>query len=67
MPNTAPDRLLTRQVVSEMVGFKTTAIYAKIAAGEFPRPVKIGRCSRWSERAVAEWIEEQKARCQLAA
>ena len=67
MSNTAPDRLLTRQVVSEMVGFKTTALYAKISAGDFPKPVKIGRCSRWSERAVAQWIEEQKARCELAA
>lgn len=67
MSNTAPDRLLTRQVVSEMVGFKTTALYAKIASGDFPPPVKIGRCSRWSEQAVAQWIEEQKARCELAA
>lgn len=67
MTNTAPDRLLTRQAVSAMIGFQTTALYGKIAAGDFPRPVKIGRCSRWSERAVAAWVEEQKARCQLAA
>ena len=66
MLDKAPDRLLTRQAVSDLVGFQTTSLYCKIAAGEFPPPVKIGRCSRWSERAVADWIEEQKARCQLA-
>ena len=66
MTNTAPDRLLPRRAVIDMVGFATPTIYKKIAAGEFPRPVKIGCAARWSERAVADWIEEQKARCQLA-
>jgi prophage regulatory protein len=67
MSKTAPDRLLTRQTVIEMVGLATPTIYKKMTAGEFPRPIKIGRAARWSEQAVADWIEEQKARCELAA
>ncbi|MAX72980.1 MAG: hypothetical protein CMH66_04815 [Nioella sp.] len=67
MTETAHDRLLTRKDVSNRVGFQTTAIYEKMSKGDFPMPVKIGRAARWSERAIANWIEEQKARGQQPA
>lgn len=67
MTDTAPDRLLTRHAVIEMVGFATPTIYKKMAAGEFPRPLKIGRAARWSERDITAWIEARKADCQQAA
>ncbi|MBT2132499.1 helix-turn-helix transcriptional regulator [Aliiroseovarius lamellibrachiae] len=59
--NAHNDRLLTREDVISMVGFQIGAIYKKMAAGEFPKPVKIGRASRWSEHAIADWIEARKA------
>lgn len=62
MPNDEPDRLLKQRKVVDLVGFSRPTIYKKIADGKFPRPVKIGRASRWSERAISAWIEEQKAR-----
>ncbi|MBY6048316.1 helix-turn-helix transcriptional regulator [Vannielia litorea] len=63
----ASDRLLTRRDVSSMVGFAQSTIYKKMAAGEFPRPIKVKSAARWSERDVAAWIEEQKALSEQAA
>jgi prophage regulatory protein len=54
------DRLLPFAEVSKMVGLKRTAIYAAVAAGAFPRPLKIGKLSRWSERELAAWIKDLK-------
>jgi prophage regulatory protein len=45
--------------VKAMVGLGTTAIYALIKKGEFPKPVKIGRASRWVEQEIQEWIMER--------
>lgn len=54
------DRFLTCATVSEITGFGRAAIYKKVASGEFPRPIKIGRASRWSQREVGQWVEECK-------
>lgn len=55
------DRLLPLPAVIHATGFSAPTIYRKIATGEFPRPVKIGRASRWSENDVQIWIEARKA------
>jgi len=55
------DRLLPLPAVIYATGFSAPTIYRKIAAGEFPHPMKIGRASRWSENDVQNWIEAQKA------
>jgi prophage regulatory protein len=46
------DRGLTMREVKERTGLGKTKIYAMIKAGEFPRPGKFGKASRWSEIAV---------------
>ena len=54
---TLTDRLLTRRQVSERVGLGRSAIYDRMARGEFPRPIDLGpKCVRWSEREIEEWI-----------
>ncbi|WP_233493500.1 MULTISPECIES: helix-turn-helix transcriptional regulator [Ruegeria] len=55
------DRFLTCTSVSEITGFGRAAIYKKVASGDFPRPIKIGRASRWSQREVGQWVEDRKA------
>jgi prophage regulatory protein len=48
-----PERLLRFDAVSQMVGLKRTAIYAKIKLGEFPRPVPLGKRARaWKESEI---------------
>lgn len=65
MPTTDPaadasDRFWRRAAVCEETGLPTSTLYAKIAKGEFPRPVKIGsRAVAWRERDVKAW----KAQC----
>ena len=52
-------RLIRLPQVKTMVGLGTTAVYDKINKGEFPRPIKLGRSSRWVESEVQAWIFQQ--------
>lgn len=55
-----PGRILRLPAVMDRTGLRTTAIYAHIKAGTFPRPVKLGpKASGWLESEVNAWI----ARC----
>lgn len=55
------DRLIPFEEVAHQTGIGRTQLYEMIARGEFPRPYKRGRSSRWSERAVQDWIAAFKA------
>jgi prophage regulatory protein len=39
-------------------GMSRSWIYKEVAAGRFPKPVKIGCASGWSASAIDGWIEE---------
>ncbi|VVD99822.1 hypothetical protein PIN31115_02045 [Pandoraea iniqua] len=56
-----PERMLKLKDVIEQVGYGHTAIYARVKAGTFPAPVKIGYASRWPESEVQAWIAKQVA------
>ncbi len=50
-------RLLTVREVSEMTGLSRSTIYSMVAAGDFPKPVRIGaRAVRWHENEVRTFI-----------
>jgi prophage regulatory protein len=49
--------------VREKTGKSTSAIYADMAKGMFPRPVPLGdRAVGWLEHEVGAWIEAQRAK-----
>jgi prophage regulatory protein len=51
-------RILRIPEVLARTGLSRTSLYAKIAAGEFPRQVALGpRASGWREADVDRWIE----------
>ena len=53
------ERLIRLTEVKSRVGLGRSAIYAGIAKGSFPRPVKIGsRAVAWRETEISGWIEE---------
>lgn len=53
------DRILRRPEVQNRTGLPTSTLYAMIADGRFPRPVKIGkRAVGWLEGQVESWITE---------
>lgn len=52
--------LIRMPEVIKRTGIGRSAIYAAIAKGKFPPPVKIGeRASAWVEDEISEWIEER--------
>jgi prophage regulatory protein len=54
------ERLLRIDEVSSLVGLKRSAIYARVSANTFPKPVPLGqRCNVWPESAVRGWISER--------
>ena len=55
-------RILRRRQVEALIGLRRSAIYAAVAAGRFPRPIKLGpRCVGWLEHEVNGWIAERVA------
>ncbi|WP_082322116.1 helix-turn-helix transcriptional regulator [Variovorax paradoxus] len=58
LPTNSPALLRCPAVVA-LVGLSRSEIYRRMAAGTFPRPVKLGpRCSRWRAQEIGEWLEE---------
>jgi prophage regulatory protein len=54
------EKLLRLPGVVKQTGLRRAAIYARIAEGSFPPPVKIGtRAVAWPESEVQAWIAEQ--------
>lgn len=67
MPNsnkateTAGSALLAFVVLSQYVSMGRSRVYALIATGDFPAPIKVGRSSRWLKSEVDAWIATQAA------
>lgn len=54
------DRMLRRKEVEAITGRSRSAIYEGMAAGTFPKPVKIGtRAVAWPESVIRAWIAER--------
>ncbi|OZV01749.1 AlpA family transcriptional regulator [Enterobacter cloacae] len=51
--------LMDLKEVCRTVGFKKTAIYKWMNAGEFPKAIKIGSSVRWVSTEVEAWITEK--------
>jgi prophage regulatory protein len=50
-------KLLKRQEVEAMTGLARSTIYAWMAEGRFPKPVKIStRMCRWRSEDIEGWI-----------
>lgn len=50
-------RLIRRAEVTRLTGLGRSAIYQKIASGEFPTPIRLGaRAVAWQEHEVVRWI-----------
>ena len=57
----AIDPLLRRPEVEALTGLARATIYQRMAMGDFPRPVKIGRRAvAWPQSVIADWIENRK-------
>lgn len=57
----APQILRIKEVI-QRTGVPRSTVYAWIAVGDFPRPIKLGRRSvGWLEESVSAWIQSRSA------
>jgi prophage regulatory protein len=50
-------KLLNVNEVAERLGVCRASVYAFARRDDFPKQIKLGRCSRWSEDEVVAWVE----------
>ncbi|MDA8349703.1 MAG: AlpA family phage regulatory protein [Pseudomonadota bacterium] len=57
LPAPAFDRLIPLGDVERLTGLRSSALYLRVARGEFPTPLRVSaRCSRWRESEVIAWV-----------
>ena len=60
-----PEKHLRRPAAQEITGLSRSSIYALMARGDFPKPVKLtGKAVAWPESKIAGWLA---ARAKIAA
>ena len=61
-PPTTPARLLRLPAVMERTGLGKSSVYAGMAAGTFPTPVRLGtRGVAWKESEIDAWVNSLQA------
>jgi prophage regulatory protein len=61
LSNAAPTRILRLPGVIAVVGISRSNILKKTAAGEFPKPVRLGaRAVGWKESDVLAWLASRE-------
>ncbi|MBK7000978.1 MAG: AlpA family transcriptional regulator [Rhodoferax sp.] len=61
-PSTVKDRYLRLPDVEQQTGCKKSTVYGLMAAGKFPKNVKLTRrLSVWRESEIQQWIAGQSA------
>lgn len=54
--------LLSKSDVMKLLGVSDRTIEKMVAAGDFPPPIRLGKCARWAEAAVVAWLNEKVAK-----
>lgn len=50
---------IRRKALEAKLGLSCSTIYAMMAAGKFPRPVKLGRRAvGWREQDIVDWLNK---------
>lgn len=56
---TSDYRLVDMKYITELTGMTAKWFYSLIKDDRFPKPIKLGRSSRWRAIDVHKWIEKQ--------
>lgn len=63
--NTSPallnDKLVDMAFITEFSGLSDKWFYKLISEGQFPKPIKLGRSSRWLKSEVETWMQQRIA------
>ena len=61
-PQQAPDVIVRKMHVNQIVGLSTTRVEALIREGKFPAPFKLskgGRASGWMRSTLTNWLAQR--------
>ena len=53
------DRLVDMAFITAYTGLTDKWFYKLIKDGEFPKPIKLGSSSRWTESEVKSWLKQR--------
>lgn len=53
------DQLVTMEFITRLTGLTDKWFYFLIKNGEFPKPIKLGRSSRWLQSEVETWLQQR--------
>ncbi|HGM9963935.1 TPA: helix-turn-helix transcriptional regulator [Providencia stuartii] len=53
------DQLVDIKFITHLTGLTDKWFYKLIQDGEFPKPIKLGRSSRWLKSEVEQWLKER--------
>ncbi|EBS6881420.1 AlpA family transcriptional regulator [Salmonella enterica] len=63
LPNTLlSDQLVDMKFITTFTGLTDKWFYKLIQDGVFPKPIKLGRSSRWLKSEVENWLQQQIAK-----
>ncbi|MGM1149107.1 helix-turn-helix transcriptional regulator [Klebsiella quasipneumoniae] len=56
------DKLVDMAFITQLTGLTDKWFYKLIKDGTFPKPIKLGRSSRWLESEVEAWLQQRIAK-----
>ncbi len=51
------ETLVDMKYITQLIKMTDKWIYAQIQKGQFPKPLKLGRSSRWKYSEICDWLE----------
>lgn len=56
------DQMVDMAFITEFTGMTDKWFYKLISEGKFPKPIKLGRSSRWLKTEIVKWLEQYIAK-----
>ncbi|HBR1377853.1 helix-turn-helix transcriptional regulator [Klebsiella pneumoniae] len=53
------DKMVDMKFITEFSGLTDKWFYKLISEGQFPKPIKLGRSSRWMQSEVENWVKQR--------
>ena len=58
-PSLLDEPLVDMKEITKLTGLTDKWFYKLIQNGQFPKPIKLGRSSRWLRSEVEAWLQER--------
>ncbi|KDF13371.1 AlpA family transcriptional regulator [Citrobacter europaeus] len=55
------DKFVDMAFITQLTGLTDKWFYKLIQLGKFPKPIKLGRSSRWLQSEVETWLQQRIA------